>query len=286
MVSTTKIVQSDGVSISTEAFGDRDDTPVLLLMGATASMLGWPDALCTGLSDRSRFVIRFDHRDTGESTTVAPGEATYFVEDMAGDLVSVMDGYGLERVHLVGMSLGGYLAQMISLTAPERVLSLTLIASEPLGWDGEPLPSIDEGFLAHFGGMSDLDWTDEVAVENFLVGIERLCAGTGAGFPEDQARERIRQVMSRTDSLASMFNHAGLVVREDWTGAFRKIGVPTLVVHGEEDPVLPLPNGRALADGIVGAHLVALPRVGHELPTRALPRIIDEVIRHTAAHPA
>lgn len=99
------------------------------------SMLGWPDGFCEALR-----VIRFDHRDTGGSTTIPPGEAGYTVEDMASDIVAVIEAYGLEAANLVGMSLGGLLSQIVAVDHPERVSSPTLIASEPLGWDGEPLP--------------------------------------------------------------------------------------------------------------------------------------------------
>lgn len=127
------IVAHAGVRIVTEALGRPGDPPILLVMGATASMLGWPDAFCAALAAERLRVIRFDHRDTGRSTTVPPGAATYAVEDMAGDLVAILDAYGLPQAHLVGMSLGGYLSQMLAVTHPDRVASLTLIASEPLG---------------------------------------------------------------------------------------------------------------------------------------------------------
>jgi pimeloyl-ACP methyl ester carboxylesterase len=246
-------------------------------------MLGWPEALCHALADRGLHVLRFDHRDTGQSTTVPPGEATYAVEDMAGDVRAVMQAYGLERAHLAGMSLGGYIAQMVALMHPERVASLVLIASEPLGWDGEALPHISDDFLAHFGALATLDWSDHQAAADFLVESERLCAGSGAPFDSAGARAVALQVLGRTDSPASMFNHGALSVREDWTGRFRDITCPVLVVHGDEDPILPVENGRAIAAGIPGARLEVMTGVGHELPARHLAWIADRLAAHVRA---
>lgn len=274
-------VDSHGLRIATEAFGDPSDPAVLLVMGATASMLGWPDGFVTALARQGFHVIRFDHRDTGHSTTVAPGAATYSVEDMAGDLTAILDAYGLDRAHVAGMSLGGYLSQILAVTAPERVASLALIASEPLGWDGEPLPSIAPAFLEHFGGLAGLDWTDRDAVTDFLTRSERLCAA--GDFDEPQARAVVTRVLSRTSRPASMFNHASLTLRDDWTGRFREIRCPVLVIHGEEDPILPVENGLALAGGIPGAQSLILPGVGHELPPRAVPQIIARLAQHFRA---
>lgn len=272
-----RVVEHQGIRLATEGFGDPNNPPVLLIMGATASMLGWPDAFCTALAERGLHVIRFDHRDTGESTTVPPGEAKYAVEDLANDAFAILDAYGMDKANLVGMSLGGLIAQMLAVTQPERVASLTLIASEPLGWDGEALPHISQEFLDHFGALGSLDWSDRAAVADFLIESERLCAGTLVPFDEGRARARVERVMSRSDSLPSMFNHGALTTRGDWTGRFREIGCPTMVIHGAVDPILPVENGRAIADGIPGASIAILARTGHEIPLPSIPGIAEQI---------
>lgn len=275
-----RTVEHQGIELFTESFGDAGDPALLLVMGATASMLGWPDEFCTELAERRFHVIRFDHRDTGQSTTVPPGEATYTVEDLAGDAVAILDAYGCKKAHLVGMSLGGYIAQMLAAAQPERVVTLTLIASEPIGWDREPLPHISPDFLDHFNALGSLDWSDRAAVADFLVESQRLCAGSWGPFDPSRERARAEQVLSRTNSIASMFNHGSLSSRQDWTGKLRGIRCPTLVLHGEEDPILPVENGRAIAAGIPGASLVVLPKVGHEIPRPDISNIADRIADH------
>ena len=277
---STSSVAHDGVSLSTETFGRAGDPAIVMIMGATASMLGWPDELCAALAAEGLFVIRFDHRDTGGSTTVAPGAASYAVEDLAGDVVAIIDAFGLGAVHLAGMSLGGYIAQMVAVAHPGRIASLTLIGSEPLGWDGAPLPHISQAFIDHFGALAALDWADRAAVADFLVESERLCAGTAVPFDADRERARVECILSRTTSPASMFNHGALATREDWTGRFREIACPVLVLHGEEDPILPVGNGKAIAAGIAKAELSVLPGIGHEIPLAAIPAIAVRIAAH------
>ena len=267
----------------TEGFGQPEDPALLLVMGATASMLGWPDAICTALADRGFFVIRFDHRDTGQSTTSAPGTAAYTVEDMADDALAILDAYGIGRAHVAGMSLGGYIAQMLAVGHPARIRTLTLIASEPLGWDGAPLPHISDAFLDHFAALGTLDWSDTEAVTAFLLESERLCAGTAVPFDAPRHRARIARVLARTDSPASMFNHGTLTIRHDWTGRVREIGCPTLVLHGAVDPILPLANGEALAAAIPGADLLVLPGIGHELPAPLYATLATQIAHHARA---
>lgn len=263
--------------LASQSFGSPSGPPLVLIMGATASMLGWPTALCQMLADHGLYVLRFDHRDTGESPTCPPGAPDYTVEDMAADVLAVMDAHGLPKAHLMGMSLGGYLAQMLALTDPERVLTLTLIGSEPLGWDGPPLPHIAPKIMDHFAALTTLDWSDRNAVIAFLTGTETLMAGSGAPFDATAARDYAAATLDRATRPASMFNHAQLTTTQDWTGAFRKITQPTLVMTGADDPVLPPDNARALAAGIPGATLHLLPGIGHELPPRCHAEIAARV---------
>ena len=136
------MIRADGIELATEALGDPAHPPVLLIMSVMASMLWWPDEFCERLANRGRRVVRYDNRDTGRSTTYEAGKPAYTLDDMADDAVRVLDGYGFSAAHLVGMSLGGMIAQLAALKHPARVASLTAIGASPVGEDTSGLPSV------------------------------------------------------------------------------------------------------------------------------------------------
>lgn len=144
---TEKAVVANGAEIMTAATGDPDDPPVLLIMGVMASMLWWPDAFVAALAGTGRYVIRYDNRDTGRSTHWAPGQPGYSFSDMVDDAVAVMDGYGSASAHVVGMSMGGMIAQQVALRYPDRVRSLTILSSSPL--DVKDLPPSTAAYQEH-----------------------------------------------------------------------------------------------------------------------------------------
>ena len=139
---TEKMVVSGDAELCTEAFGEPVHPAVLMIMGAMASMLWWPAELCAGLARSGRFVIRYDNRDTGRSTSYEPGKPPYTSDDLVDDAVAVLDGYGIERAHIVGMSMGGALAQVVALKHPARVATLTAISTTKLDSDPD-LPGAD-----------------------------------------------------------------------------------------------------------------------------------------------
>jgi pimeloyl-ACP methyl ester carboxylesterase len=152
-VGVEKVIKCGEVDLVTESFGEPGVPAILLIMGATASMLWWPEEFCERLARAGHFVIRYDNRDTGRSTTIAPGQAAYTIDDMADDAVAILDGYGLKAAHLVGMSLGGMIAQLAALKNPERVQSLTAISSSRFDEDDDSLPPMDPALLEHFGRL-------------------------------------------------------------------------------------------------------------------------------------
>lgn len=285
MQRSQRLVGQTGIHIATESFGDRNNTPILLIMGATASMLGWPNSLCEVLASAGRFVIRYDHRDTGQSTSVPPGEAHYSVEDLAQDAAALLDAYGLAKAHIVGMSLGGLIAQIIAVSQPQRVGSLTLIAAEPLGWDGPPMPEISPELIEHFGKLATLDWSDRDAVIDFLATIDVLSANDIGADDEAVSRARAAAVVDHAANIQSMFNHASIDTNQDWSGAFRTISCPVLVVYGSADSIVAPANGRAIAAALPDAECLVLEGVGHELPSREIERIGGAIIRLTGEAP-
>lgn len=277
-----RTIETNGVKLYTETFGKPSDPVVLLIMGATASAIWWPEDFCRQLAARGRYVIRYDHRDTGRSTKNAPGQINYSVEDLADDAIGVLQAYGVGRAHLAGMSLGGFLSQMIALKYPNRVSSLTLIASEPLAAGDPDIPAMDPKVLAHHMKSGELDWSNRELVVEHVVEAWRLMAGTAHPFDKAAIRSLAAQDFDRTDNLLTSMNHALLAGGEQWFNRLSEVKVPALVVHGTEDPVLNYAHGVALAKNLPDATLLTLKGTGHELHRDDWTTIINAVDRHTA----
>jgi len=280
---TERWIESRGIRLCTESFGSPSDPPILLIMGAMSSMKWWPDPLVAMLVATGRFVVRYDQRDTGRSTTYPPGALGYTVDDLADDVIAVLDGYGLARAHLVGMSLGGMLSQIVALKAPERVLSLTLISAEFLGDMGFTPPPLSPELLAHFGTAATLDWSDEAAVLEFMVKAGRLNASGRRPYDEALARRVAAGEFRRSHNLQSMMNHAALTGGEQWYGRAHELQAPLLVIHGALDPVVPYVHGIALSRAVPGAKLVTLEDAAHELHEADWPSIAEAITTHTSS---
>jgi pimeloyl-ACP methyl ester carboxylesterase len=184
----SKQISCNGVCLFSESFGSSDDTPILLIMGAMSSAIWWAEDFCHQLAATGRYVVRYDHRDTGRSTSYEPGQIGYSVEDLADDALCILDGYRIQSAHVMGISLGGYLAQLMVLKYPQRIKSLTLIASEPLAEEDPTIPGIAESVLNYHARASELDWTDREEVIEYQVGAWRLMAGSAHPFDESTIR--------------------------------------------------------------------------------------------------
>ena len=278
----SKQISHNGVQLFSESFGSPDDAPILLIMGAMSSGVWWPEAFCCQLAAVGRSVIRYDHRDTGRSTSYEPGQINYSVEDLADDAFGVLDGYGIQSAHVVGMSLGGYLAQLMALKHPQRIKSLTLIASERLAEADPTMPGIDPSVLNYHAKASELDWTNREAVIEYQVGSWRLLSGSAHSFDESIICELAGSDFDRTPNPTTAFNHALLQGGEKWLNRLDEIAAPTLVIHGTEDPVLPYAHAKALKAEIPNAELLTLPGTGHELHPDDWLVMIEAIQQHTA----
>jgi pimeloyl-ACP methyl ester carboxylesterase len=285
------MVPAGAAELCVETFGRQGDPAVLLIGGATASMDWWYRDFCARLAEARRLVVRYDHRDTGQSSSSPPGSPDYSGEDLSHDPVRVLDGLGIERAHLVGVSMGGGIAQVVAVSHPERVVSLTLIATSAAfeRASASPLPPPEPRVTAFFENPpADPDWADEEAVVERAVEAQRLHAGS-TGFDEEEVRDVARTVVARTrDMAASVTNHWVVVGGGGESGhTMADIDVPTLVLHGTDDPFFPLAHGEALAAEIPGARLVSLPGMGHEVPPRAFwDVVVPAIVGHTASRSA
>ena len=265
--------------IVSQAFGNPADPAVLLIMGAMASMLWWPEAFCRQLAGRGRFVIRYDNRDTGLSTKYPPGAPSYTFEDMVDDAVRVLDDHGVANAHVAGMSMGGTLAQSVALKYPKRVGALTVISSSPLGVDTSGLPGTTEAYKEHSAQGANVDWSNREQVLDFVVKDARAIASTRHPFDEKRTRAMIEADYDRSSGLASATNHF-LLKGGGPKRTVRDLTAPLLVIHGSADPLFPVEHGEALAKAVPGAKLVKVEGGGHELHRNDWPQIIDAIVAH------
>jgi pimeloyl-ACP methyl ester carboxylesterase len=257
-------------------------TALLLIMGANASGVAWPDSLLGRLAEHHH-VIRYDHRDTGRSTWGFDSRP-FTLGDLAADALAVLDAFGVERAHVVGLSLGGMLAQLLLLDHPERVLTATLLETRRLPVDPEdeaseppgPTPAV-LAMWAQFGDVRDREAEIAWRVEHW-----RLLGGDV--LPFDAAE--FRALEERVIAHAGRHDIPTGLARADGSALFRggelgRVRTPTLVLEGPEDPAIPPPNSAVLAAAIPGAHLVTIPGMGHGLPAAVLDRVAEEILGHT-----
>src|SRR5437868_5680159 len=169
------MIEANGIELCTESFGDPGGAPILLVMGVGGSMLWWDEGFCRMLVDGGRFVIRYDHRDTGRSVTYDVGSPGYTRADLVADAIGVLDASGVSAAHVVGVSAGGAFAQLLALDFPGRVLSIVLISTSAATPGDRGLPSPTEAF-ARFVATAEVDWSDSASVIEYLIDYPRLPA--------------------------------------------------------------------------------------------------------------
>lgn len=266
------------VDLFVEAFGDDGAEPVLLISGADAHCTRWTPALVDPLVAAGFRVVRFDNRDSGLSTKV-PSSVGYTLDDLAADSLAVMDRLSIDSAHVIGRSMGGMVGQVLALTSPERVRSLTLLCSSP-GLGDERLPSAADWLLDKMAerlfAPPPADQAERVA---WVVELDRLFAGHRYPFDDEAARSVAEFEVERCWYPES--GHGPAVgASPSRLDSLDKISVPTLVVHGTADPVFPVEHALALADGVPGAHLWLVEGLGHEVPDECLPDLLPRLLDH------
>lgn len=284
-------VASGPLTLFTESFGDPLAPAVLLVAGAGAQALCWPEPLCQGLAQAGFFVLRFDHRDVGLSSSVVYSQSPYFLDDLAQDAVAVLEGWGVARAHVVGFSMGGYVAQLLALDHAGRVCSLTSIASTPeqaVMTDGlfgsrEPHPSGLPPPPADLGGplrriaKMPCRTREETVVQQMA--NWRFAHGTAPEPPEGELQAFAERLVDRARDARGNTNHAmALVDSPGRLARLHRVRVPTLVLHGAHDPYLPPAHGEATARTIPGARFALLPDAGHYLHSGLVPELLGHLV--------
>jgi pimeloyl-ACP methyl ester carboxylesterase len=286
VATTPRLVAANGVDHCVQTFGDAACPAVLLISGGASSMDWWEDDFCERLAAGPRFVVRFDLRDTGQSVSYPPGAPGYTGKDLVADAIGLLDALAIARAHLVGISMGGAIAQQAALEFPKRVASLTLIATSPAASarvDRTTLPPPSPELAARFAGPPPPpDWSDrEAVIEYFLDDLRAYEGSVPSG--EAELRELVARVVDRTVNMeSSMTNHFVLDDGEPVPGRLGDISAPTLVLHGTEDPLFPIAHGEALAAAIPNARLLPLGGMGHQVPPRPVwDQVIPAILDHT-----
>jgi pimeloyl-ACP methyl ester carboxylesterase len=291
-------IAANGIRIEYEDFGDPGDPVILLVMGFAAQMLVWPESFCRALAKHSFRVIRFDNRDAGMSTHLhgvrAPGmvrsmlasllgirlNTPYSLDDMAQDAIGILESLGIQKAHFVGASMGGMIAQITAAKDPGRVTSLTSMMSTS---GNRKLPGPRPKVLQHalFGHRKNLD--REGMIE-YLLGLWQLTASPEYPTPADEMRRHVTLWVDRAlDPAANIRQFAAMAASGDRTESLGTIACPTLVIHGEDDPLIPVAAGRHTAECIAGSHLRVIAGMGHDLPEQLVPEIAKLIASHCAA---
>ena len=279
----------NGLELEYETFGSSGNPAVLLVMGWATQMLAWDEEFCCALAGRGLHVIRFDNRDVGLSTKLdhlgVPNLAAlllrrtkppYSLDDMAADATALLDMLGIERAHIVGASMGGFIAQLIAINHPGRVLTLTSIMSG-LGGSDEVQPS-----LAVIARLLRPPPSEREAMIEWAVRTARLI-GSPAHFDEARARSQRARSIDRSVCIAGVRRQfAAISAAPSRKVPLGRLRIPTLVIHGESDRLVPVENGRRTAAAIPGAHLLTIPGMGHDLPPQLWPRVLDAIAEHTS----
>jgi pimeloyl-ACP methyl ester carboxylesterase len=285
----TGVARNGDVELSYEVLGAPDREPLLLVMGLGMQRISWPDDFCAGLVERGFTVARFDNRDSGESThftaagrpsvvalfTRPEAVAPYRLDDMADDAAAVLDGLGWSSAHVVGASMGGMIAQALAIRHPQRVRSLTSIMSTPS-------PRIGRATMraAMKLGRGGEIRTVEDAAER-MVDVFRTIGSPGYPLDEVWLRDTGRRAFQRghADAGAVPRQLAAINASGDRRSGLSRVRVPTLVIHGDSDPLVQPAGGRATAAAVPGARLVTYKGMGHDFPRELWPAIQDEIAK-------
>ena len=289
-------ITANGITIEYETFGSPSATPLLLVMGLGAQMTLWPVELCEALVARGYYVIRYDNRDVGLSTKFdaagvpevpaiimammsgKPVNVPYTLHDMAADAMGLLDALGIAKAHIVGASMGGMIAQLIAADYPARTLSLTSIMSTT----GNPtLPPAKPEAMAVLTNRPPSP--DLATMIDFGVAAARIVGSPGYPQDEQRLRTRVKADFERSFAPTGFGRHiAAVVATGDRRAKLATVTAPTLVIHGDADPLVPVEGGHDTAANIKGAELLIIPGMGHDLPLQLVEQIADAIAKVAA----
>lgn len=274
-----RTIQFRDVSIYTESFGNPGNPAILLIMGSASSLIWWDMEFCNKLVDKGFFVIRYDNRDTGKSTNYPVGEPGYTFEEMSDDAIEILDAFHIEKAIIMGMSMGGMLAQMIALRHPNRLNGLVLHASMYFVEGAEKLPVYSEEvekFFNDYGNYIPQGYRDQV---DFAFKQWQVTHHSNRKYKLDEIYKMVELDVERAIDYNSKLNHSFAEVTGNELTQINEIATPTLVIHGTLDNVIPYIHGEMLAKTITNATLLTMHGAGHELHHDDYGSIVDAIAK-------
>ncbi|MCP1101724.1 pimeloyl-ACP methyl ester carboxylesterase [Aequitasia blattaphilus] len=261
-----KTIEFNNIKLCTESFGKPEDPAILLIMGSASSMVWWEVPFCELLAENGFFVIRYDNRDTGASTCYPVGKPDYTLEDMADDAIKILDGYGISKATIMGMSLGSVITQIAALRHPDRVSGIILLASMYFAEGADRLPGSSPEVTQFFEELSMKESpTDTDELVEFALSQWKMTNQSDLPHDIDHIRKMIYVDVRRATNYASRLNHSFVPATGDALLRISEISCPCLVIHGTKDIVIPYVHGEMLAKTIPGAKLLTLDGAGHEM---------------------
>jgi pimeloyl-ACP methyl ester carboxylesterase len=288
-------IRANGITIEYVETGDRRAPAILLIMGLGMQLTAWPDAFCDGLADCGFRVVRFDNRDVGHSTKFHTENAVsrafslvrllagghfsgpYSLYDMAADSVGVLDALGIARAHVVGVSMGGMIGQIVAAKHADRVRSLVSIMSS----SGDP--SLPTGNVHLLQSMMWPAFTHEQMIRRSME-VFRAIGSPGFPSPEAELLAKVVHAQARSHYPPAMLHHLlAIAACGSRVDLLERITVPALVIHGSDDPLVPVEAGKSTARHIPGARLRIIPGMGHDLPAALVPLLVADIAQHCGA---
>lgn len=288
-------VKANGIQIEYDTFGDSSASPLLLVMGLGAQMTRWEEEFCNKIADKGHYVIRYDNRDVGLSTKFDEAsvtdvlgtmaaifrkekvEVTYTLDDMADDGIGLMDVLGIEKAHICGASMGGFIVQTMGVRHPSRISSITSIMS------GTGNPNLPQAKPKAMNFLLQPAPTERDKYIDYMVKGRRIIGSPGFAFDEERIRENTALDFDRSfypEGAARQL--IAILIRGNRKEALASIKVPTLIIHGADDPLVPVEHGKDTAEAIPGSELMIIDGMGHDIPREVWPQLIDAIASNAA----
>lgn len=274
-------IKSGDLNLYSEAFGDKDNSAILLIMGAGVSSVLWPDYFCELLAKNNFFVIRYDNRDSGRSSSIDFKQNPYNLDDLAKDAINVLNFYRISKAHIIGLSMGGFIAQILAINNPERVLSLISLSStcdhSPLFVNKENKYNLPGSKIKLLNIRKEVKYSKDLI--NTVVNIWQSYSESKDFFDYNFTKDLAIKFINSTRDFSGSGNHGKAIeISDNRTEKLKNSFLPALVIHGQNDPILPVEHGIFTAKNISNSKLEIVQGMGHLIMSEELCDKLGEIV--------